>query len=123
ALEARLFRYEDVLVDPSQDRDQLLAGDWGYGRTEKRSRMCKQVHELRRTRSQMTRLPAAAVWRCRTFHDLLILVPALEQLCHPVQLWCVKWSNGSTVTRGCADVVLCPDEEDGQPRVLKETKQ
>ncbi|WKY13255.1 hypothetical protein Q1695_004236 [Nippostrongylus brasiliensis] len=36
-----------------------------------------------------------------------------EQLCHPVQLWCVKWSNGSTVTRGCADVVLCPDEEDG----------
>ncbi|VDL66700.1 unnamed protein product, partial [Nippostrongylus brasiliensis] len=40
ALEARLFRYEDVLVDPSQDRDQLLAGDWGYGRTEKRSRMC-----------------------------------------------------------------------------------
>ncbi|VDM72853.1 unnamed protein product [Strongylus vulgaris] len=30
-----------------------------------------------------------------------------------MQLWCVKWENGTTVSRGCADVVLCPDEEDG----------
>ncbi|VDP24286.1 unnamed protein product [Heligmosomoides polygyrus] len=33
--------------------------------------------------------------------------------CHPMQLWCVEWRNATTVTRGCADVILCPDEEDG----------
>ncbi|CAJ0590384.1 unnamed protein product [Cylicocyclus nassatus] len=33
--------------------------------------------------------------------------------CHPMQLWCVKWENGTTVSRGCADVVICPDEEEG----------
>ncbi|EPB79444.1 hypothetical protein ANCCEY_01494 [Ancylostoma ceylanicum] len=33
--------------------------------------------------------------------------------CHPMQLWCVEWRNDTTVTRGCADVNLCPDEEDG----------
>ncbi|KAF1750432.1 hypothetical protein GCK72_016982 [Caenorhabditis remanei] len=37
-----------------------------------------------------------------------------EHLCEPIQLFCIKFINGSTVTRGCAGVdVYCTDEDPG----------
>ncbi|KAK6753497.1 hypothetical protein RB195_012844 [Necator americanus] len=43
-IEARLFGYEDVLVDPTQDRESSSLNEWGYkhspARPSKRNRMC-----------------------------------------------------------------------------------
>ncbi|CAE18045.2 Activin_recp domain-containing protein [Caenorhabditis elegans] len=34
--------------------------------------------------------------------------------CEPIQLWCIKFINGSTITRGCANVNdYCYDEDEG----------
>ncbi|KAK6019153.1 hypothetical protein OSTOST_15221 [Ostertagia ostertagi] len=41
-MEARLFRFGDVLADPTQDRDPVSTVDWEYApvRPAKRNRMC-----------------------------------------------------------------------------------
>ncbi|VDO47001.1 unnamed protein product [Haemonchus placei] len=41
-IEARLFQFGDVLVDPSKDRDPTWIADWEYAleRPAKRNRMC-----------------------------------------------------------------------------------
>ncbi|RCN40073.1 hypothetical protein ANCCAN_14018 [Ancylostoma caninum] len=41
-IQARLYQFEDVLVDPTQDRDSSQLNDWGYtqSRPVKRNRMC-----------------------------------------------------------------------------------
>ncbi|EYC21773.1 hypothetical protein Y032_0018g3523 [Ancylostoma ceylanicum] len=41
-IQARLFQFEDVLVDPTQDRDSSQINDWGYrhSRPAKRNSMC-----------------------------------------------------------------------------------
>ncbi|CAJ0590388.1 unnamed protein product [Cylicocyclus nassatus] len=40
-IEARLFRFDDVLVDPTQDRDSSTLNDWEYASPRpKRNRLC-----------------------------------------------------------------------------------